>query len=465
MAEPVLNSSLTQISFQVDGLKLSFRKGLTRTIAWRVHQLQQVKKMLQEQQSQFYKALALDLHKSEQEAWVSEIGFVISEVDHTLKYLNQWSQPRKVSTPLIAQPAKSYSLAEPLGTVLIISAWNYPIQLVLAPLVAAIAAGNCVVIKPSEVAEYSGSLLAELLPQYLDVDCIQVISGAIEETTELLKQSFDHIFYTGGEAVAKIIMRAAAEHLTPVTLELGGKSPCIVDSQTNVEMSAARIVWSKWMNAGQTCVAPDYVLVEASFAENLIRAITSKIESFYGQNPESSQDYGRIINTRHFDRLVHYLEGENVVYGGQFNRQNQYLAPTIILSSNNQSPIMQEEIFGPILVIKTVKVLDDAIDFINSKPKPLALYLYTNDRSFEAKVVQQTSSGNVGINDGMMFMANPNLPFGGVGGSGMGRYHGQAGFNTFSHLKTIMKRRFLFDVALRYPPFSYLKLRILKKLL
>jgi aldehyde dehydrogenase (NAD+) len=456
---------LAEIPLYVVRLQASFRVGKTRSLEWRIQQLKQVKNMLQENEPAFTTALCLDLKKSPQEAWLSEIGFVISDVDHTLQHIHKWCQPQKVSTPLFAQPAKSYSLAEPLGTVLIIGAWNYPVQLVLAPLIAAIAAGNCAVIKPSEVAEHTASLLAELLPQYLDMACFQLISGAVEETTELLKQAFDHIFYTGGERVAKVIMRAAAEHLTPVTLELGGKSPCIVDRQTNLDVTASRIVWSKWMNAGQTCVAPDYILVEESFASELIQAIKLKIEAFYGQSPESSPDYGRIINLHHFDRLVGYLEKENVVYGGQLNRQKKYLSPTIVLAEKNQSSIMQEEIFGPILLIQTLKVRHDAIAVVNSKPKPLALYLYTNDPAFEDEVLQQTSSGSVGINDGMLFMANPNLPFGGVGKSGMGCYHGQTGFNTFSHIKTVMKRKFLFDVALRYPPFSRFKLSILKKLL
>lgn len=456
---------LAEIPLYVARLNASFKTGKTRGLEWRIQQLKQVKNMLQEKESAFTSALFLDLKKSPQEAWLSEIGFVISDVDHTLQHIHKWCQPQKVATPLFAQPAKSYSLAEPLGTVLIIGAWNYPVQLVLAPLVAAIAAGNCVVIKPSEVAEHTASLLAELLPQYLDMDCFQVISGAVEETTELLKQAFDHIFYTGGERVAKVIMRAAAEHLTPVTLELGGKSPCIVDSQTNLEVTAARIVWSKWMNAGQTCVAPDYILVEEAFAGDLIQAIKLKIEDFYGQDPESNPDYGRIINLQHFDRLAGYLEKENVIYGGQLNRQTKYLGPTIVLAEYHQSPIMQEEIFGPILLIQTIKERHDAIAVVNSRPKPLALYLYTYDKIFEADVLQKTSSGSVGINDGMLFMANPNLPFGGVGKSGMGSYHGQTGFTTFSHLKTIMRRRFLFDVALRYPPFSRFKLAVLKKLL
>jgi len=456
---------LASIAGKVQKLRDTFASGHSKDIEWRTTQLQQLKAMMVEQEEKFMSALKLDLNKCELEAWTSEIGFIMGDVDHTIKHLHHWAQPRKVSTPLFAQPGKSYSLPEPLGTVLIIGAWNYPIQLVLAPLVAAIAAGNCAVIKPSELSVNCSALLAELLPQYLDQKAFMVIEGAVAETTELLKLQFDHIMYTGGEGVAKIIMRAAAEHLTPVTLELGGKSPCIVDSDTNMEVTAARIVWSKWMNAGQTCVAPDYVIVEKAFADELIGLVKDKVEAFYGADIKQSPDYGRIVNPRHFARLVSYLENQNVVYGGDVDPDTNYISPTIVLNPDPQSPLMQQEIFGPILIINTVDKITQAIDMINSKPKPLALYLYSNNKEFEEQVLHQTSAGNVGINDGFMFMTNPNLPFGGVGKSGMGSYHGQTGFDTFSHLKTVMKRSFIFDVDLRYPPFSSKKLGILKKLI
>jgi aldehyde dehydrogenase (NAD+) len=458
MHQPSIADSVTE-------LHLTFSTGRTKDLSWRITQLTKLKGLLTEHEAEFITALQQDLHKSEQEAWTSEIGFVLSDIDHTLKHLSAWSKPRKVSTPLFVQPGKSYLLPEPLGTVLIIGAWNYPLQLVVAPLVAAIAAGNCAIVKPSELSMASATLLATLVPQYLDTQAYKVVTGAVQETTELLQQRFDHILYTGGEGVAKIVMRAAAEHLTPVTLELGGKCPCIVDSNTDLTVSASRIVWSKWMNTGQTCVAPDYVIVEKAFADTLVAALTSKIKAFYGDDARQSPDYGRIINERHFARLASYLDKQNIVYGGQLDAANKYISPTIVLSPSLDSPVMQEEIFGPILVIITVENIQQAINIVNSRPKPLALYLYTKNTDFEQQVLQQTSAGNVGINDGMMFMANPNLPFGGVGNSGMGAYHGQFGFDTFSHLKTVLKRSFLFDVALRYPPFSQTKLNWLKKLL
>ncbi|WP_233267343.1 aldehyde dehydrogenase family protein [Paraglaciecola sp. L3A3] len=460
-----LTEDLHYISERVNHLRAHFNSAQTRSYEWRVTQLSQLKKMLVEQEQSFLQALASDLAKSEYEAWTTEIGFTISDIDHTLKHLEKWMKPRKVSTPLIAHPAKSYQLPEPLGTVLIIGAWNYPIQLVLAPLVAAISAGNCAVMKPSELAPACSELLAKLLPKYLCNDSFWVLEGAVAETTEVLKQKFDHIMYTGGEGVAKIVMRAAAEHLTPVTLELGGKSPCIIDNDCNLDMTAARIVWNKWMNAGQTCVAPDYVIIEESQSQAFIDILKSKITQFYGNDIKHNQDYGRIINTRHLTRLVSYLAGQNIVIGGEHDTQKKYLEPTVVLDPDLDSQLMLDEIFGPILPIITVEKIADAISLINHRAKPLALYVYTKNTEFENYVLNFTSSGNVCINDGMMFMANPNLPFGGVGSSGMGQYHGQAGFDTFSHLKTVMKRSTLLDPALRYPPFTEIKLTLLKKLL
>jgi aldehyde dehydrogenase (NAD+) len=462
---PTTKATLSVIVQSVQKLQDTFATGRTKSYAWRVEQLQQLKKMTLEQESKILAALKSDLNKGTMESWSSEVGFIIGDAEHTIKHLKKWMKPRKVSTPIVAQPGKSYRLPEPLGTVLIIGAWNYPFQLVLAPLVAAIAAGNCAVLKPSELSAHTSALLAELIPQYLDQDAFAVVEGAVDETTELLEQRFDHIMYTGGEAVGKIVMSAAAQHLTPVTLELGGKSPCIVDNTANIEVTAARIVWSKWMNAGQTCVAPDYVLVEKDQADTLVAAIKRKITEFYGDDVQHSEDYGRIVNERHFARLVSYLQDQNVVCGGENDQTTKYLAPTIVLDPELSSPLMQQEIFGPILPIITVEHISQAITFVNQRSKPLALYLYTNDDAFEHRVLHSTSAGNVCINDGFMFMVNPELPFGGVGNSGMGSYHGQTGFDTFSHLKTVMKRSFKFDLPLRYPPFTKTKFAILKKLL
>jgi aldehyde dehydrogenase (NAD+) len=454
--------SITQ---QVECLKNSFSTGMTRPYSWRIDQLNQLLNMLTEQEADFLQALNNDLGKCEFEGWVSEIGYTVSDITHTIKQLKKWMKPRKVSTPMVIQPAKSYQLPEPLGTILIIGAWNYPIRLIIGPLIAAIAAGNCALVKPSELCPACSSLLAKLIPQYLNNKAYKVQQGGVDETTELLKHNFDHIMYTGGDAVGKIVMRAASEHLTPVTLELGGKNPCIIDASADLDSATSRIVWNKWMNAGQTCLSPDYILIEKSQADSFIKALISKLGSFYGNSVQTNSDYGRIVNTRHLNRLVACLTDQNVIHGGEYDLEGKFLAPTLVLNPDLDSSLMTEEIFGPILPIVTLDNIQQAIPFINHRPKPLAVYLYGNNRAFEQQLLSNTSSGNVCINDGMIFMANPNLPFGGVGKSGMGKYHGQAGFDNFSHLKTVMKRSTWIDPALRYPPFSKMKLSMIKKLL
>ena len=456
---------LTHISKVVQQRRSYFEANATKPLAWREAQLKALKRLLVEQEDAIHEALQKDLCKGFYESYISEIGFVISEVDFALKNLKKWSKNRKVSTPLLVQLGQSYIKPEPLGTILIIGAWNYPIQLILGPLVAGLAAGNCVILKPSEIAENCAKLIAELIPHYLDEQAIAVIQGGVEETTELLKQPYDHILYTGGEGVAKIVMRAASEHLTPVTLELGGKNPCIVDSNNDIQVTAARIVWSKWMNVGQTCVAPDYVIVEKHYANQLIDALKNQLIQFYGSDMLNNPDYGRIINQRHTQRLVDCLEGENVVVGGKHDLVERYIEPSIVLNPQKNSPLMQAEIFGPILPIITVDSIQEAVPIIQDTTKPLALHLYTNDKQFEQCILDQTTAGNVSINDGMMYMANPNLPFGGVGNSGMGHYHGKFGFDTFSHLKAVIKRATFLDPPLRYPPFTKKKLNIIRKLM
>jgi aldehyde dehydrogenase (NAD+) len=456
---------IADIAPKIQSLKNTFANGSTQAFAWRIEQLEQIKKMVLEQQDNIFVAMQKDLGRCDMESWAAELGGVLSEAEHSIKHLKKWMKARKVSTPIIAQPGKSYILPEPLGTILIIGAWNYPLLMVLSPLVAAISAGNSALIKPSELSANMSMLLAKMVPQYLDNDAIDVVEGAADETTELLKHQFDHIIYTGGEVVGKIVMRAAAEFLTPVTLELGGKSPCIVDSTTDLDVTAARIVWSKWMNAGQTCVGPDYVLVEKSFATQLIDAIKNKIVEFYGADVATSKDYGRIVNDHHCSRIIKYLEDQNVVHGGTHDLSNKYIEPTLVLDPNPDSSLVQEEIFGPILPIITLDNISQAIPYINKREKPLALYLFSKNASFEQQVLTSTSAGMVCINDGFMFAANPNLPFGGVGNSGTGAYHGKTGFDNFSHLKTVMKRSFWFDVPLRYPPFTDMKFKLLKKLI
>ncbi|WP_296050018.1 aldehyde dehydrogenase family protein [uncultured Alteromonas sp.] len=446
-------------------LQQSFVLGKTKTYAWRKAQLEALHRMLSENEAAFVKALNADLGKSEAEAFTTEIGFLLSDIQHTKKHLRQWMKAQKVSTPLLAQPARSTLQPEPLGTVLIIGAWNYPVQLTLAPYIAALAAGNCALLKPSELSPASSALMASLIPKYLDGDAVAVVEGGKDTASELLSLPFDHIFYTGGEVVGKIVMEAAARHLTPVTLELGGKSPCVVDGNTDIATTARRIVWGKWTNAGQTCIAPDYVLVERSCANELVELLGKEITRQFGSQPLQSKDYGRIVNERHLMRLKHYTEGHEIVIGGQVDEARMKLAPTVILNPDIDTPVMQEEIFGPVLPVIEVSSVSEAINFIKRRHKPLAAYLFSESQATQQQFVDEVSAGSVCLNDTMMFMANPQLPFGGVGNSGMGRYHGKFGFDTFSHQKSVMKRSFWFDVAIRYAPSSARKRFLLKKLL
>lgn len=445
-------------------LNATFATGKTSSLQWRRSQLLALKQLLLENEQKVYAALKQDLNKCEFEAYASEYAYVLKDIKVFLKNLKKWSKPSYVGTPVIIQPGNSKIQPEPYGTVLIMGAWNYPIQLILSPMVAAIAAGNCVVLKPSELASATSELLAELVPKYMDNDAVHVYQGGIEETTELLKQRFDYIMYTGSEMVGKVVMRAAAEHLTPVTLELGGKSPCIVDDDTNLKVTADRIVWGKFLNAGQTCIAPDYILVTENQKQPLITALKTSLKKQLSDSPKDSDDYGRIINQRHFARLMSYLDGleEHICHGGQSDDNTRFIAPTLLLDPPLDAPVMTDEIFGPILPIITVDSVNHAIEFINQREKPLALYLFSSNQKTIEQVQQRTSSGTLCINDAVVFMANANLPFGGVGNSGMGSYHGKWGFDTFSHLKPILHRSFIADAPIRYAPFTDLKLKLFK---
>jgi len=443
-------------------LRAGFDGGRTRPIAWRREQLAAVKELVAGNEKTWLEALREDLGKSTYEAFGAEIGYVAKEADFARRHLARWMRPRKVATPLIAQPGTSYIVPEPRGVVLIIGAWNYPLQLTMAPLIAAIAAGNAAIVKPSEVAAATSAQLAELLPEYLDAECFAVVEGGVPETSALLEQRFDHILYTGGERVARIVMSAAAKHLTPITLELGGKSPCYVDREVDLDVAASRIAWGKFMNAGQTCIAPDYVLVHRAVARELTQALGRRIREFYGDDPAASGDYPRIINERHFDRLTALLDGQSIVHGGRHDRTTRYVEPTLVREPDPQSPLMQEEIFGPILPIVTVDDAEAAIHFIRERPQPLALYAFASERDVQDRIVDRVSAGSVCVNDTMMFMAAPGLPFGGVGASGMGRYSGWFGFETMSHMKAVMRRGTRLDPDLRYPPYTERKLRVLR---
>lgn len=446
------------------GLKATFETERTLDLAWRDEQLAALQRMMAECEQEFLDALKKDLGKHPQEAWSTEISFVDADASYSRKNLKRWARPRKVATPMMGKPGRSWLQPEPLGVVLIIGAWNYPLQLTLAGLAAAISAGNCAVIKPSELAPATSEVTARFVPQYLDNDCVKVVEGGVPETTALLELPWDHILYTGGGNVGRIVMAAAAKHLTPVTLELGGKSPCVVMPDADLPTTARRIAWGKFTNAGQTCIAPDYVLVDAETEAKLLPLLQQAVTEMYGENPEESDSYGRIVNDRHFERLMKFVGSGHTAIGGQANADDRYIAPTVVTGVTADSPVMQEEVFGPILPVLRSDDLEQSIRFIRGLDKPLSAYIFTNDKAAEARFLEKVSCGNVCINDTMMFMAVDELPFGGVGPSGMGNYSGEYGFKTFSHMKAVMKRGWWPDFSIRYAPYSDKKFRLMRKL-
>jgi len=450
------------IAEKVAEARASFRGGRTRPESWRRAQLEALKALLKKEESAIFEALWADLRKPRLEGYFSEVGFVIGEIDDALQHLERWMRPERKHTTLLAQPGRSWTTHDPLGVVLVIGAWNYPINLLLAPLVGALAGGNAAVLKPSEIAAHTSALIADLVPRYLDPEAVSVVEGGAEETQALLDERFDLIFFTGGGRVGQIVLEKAAKHLTPVVLELGGKSPCLVDRDASLEVAARRIAWGRFSNAGQTCVAPDYVLVHEAVELELLAHLRAAVTAFYGDDPRVSPDYCRIVNDRNFERLSKLLRDGEVVCGGKAEAKERYIAPTILRRVSPEAPVMQDEIFGPILPVLTVPSMDAAIEFVTDRPKPLALYLFSNDEATQQKVVDRTSSGNACINDVIMHMVVPELPFGGVGGSGMGRYHGQWSFETFTHRKGVLSRTTHLDFPVRYPPYTDGHLALMK---
>lgn len=422
-------------------LRATFRTGRTKPVEWRTAQLRRLRDMLTENGADLAAALHADLGKSTTEAYRTEIDFTVREIDHTLDHLAEWLRPEPAPTPAhLGADVTVWTQYDPLGVVLVIAPWNYPAQLLLAPVVGALAAGNAVVAKPSELSPATSAALARLLPAYLDTDAVAVVEGGVPETTALLAERFDHIFYTGNGTVGRIVMRAAAEHLTPVTLELGGKSPAFVDRDTDLAVVAKRLAHGKFLNAGQTCVAPDYVLTDPETAAALEPLLADAVKALYGSDPAASGEYGRIINERHFDRLTGLLDSGRTVVGGTSDRTAKYLAPTVLADVDPDAPVMQEEIFGPILPIVTVPGLDEAIDFINDRDKPLALYVFSESDGTRSRFAAETSSGGLGNGLPLAHLTVSDLPFGGVGESGMGNYHGRYSIETFSHRKAVLDK-------------------------
>jgi aldehyde dehydrogenase (NAD+) len=464
MADTILTSPSVAAHELLGTLRATFRSGRTRPLEWRRAQLEGLLRMLDEQENALLGALHDDLHKPALEGFGADIGTVSVEIRHILKHLSSWAKPRRVVPGLAAQPGMAKVVPEPLGVGLIIAPWNYPVQLVVAPLAAALAAGNCVVIKPSELAPATSAALARLLPRYVDPEAVAVVEGGVAETTALLAEPFDHLFFTGSTAVGRIVMQAAARHLTPVVLELGGKSPTIVAADADLEVAARRIVWGKHLNAGQTCIAPDYVLVERPARDRLVEAMRTAMRDFLGTRPAESADFGRIVNDRHFARLMKLAAsaGGTVAIGGGSDAATRFIEPTVIVDPDPDAPIMDEEIFGPLLPVVTVDSIDAAIDFVTERPKPLALYVFSGSSETVDRVLGATSSGGACVNHTLLQQATTGLPFGGVGPSGMGQYHGRAGFAAYSHYKSVLTKPTKPELKVMYPPYTSVKDRIVR---
>ncbi len=447
------------VAATVERLRATFEAGTTTDLAWRKRQLQGVIRLVKENEQALCDALAADLGKPPFDTWLSELHVVKDEAAHAIASLDGWAKRQGRGVPAIAQPAKAWLEPQPVGTVLIIAPWNYPVQLLLAPAVAALSAGCAMVLKPSELAPATSALLADLVPRYLDTDAVAVIEGAVDITTELLEQRWDHILFTGSTRVGQVVMEAAAKHLTPVTLELGGKSPTIVAADADIAVAAKRIAWAKYLNSGQTCIAPDYVLVDRSIAESFSARLTEELARFRDEAPPTS-----IVNDTHLARLQGLLQG----HGGQellapnTDPESRVMDPVIVREPNLDAPVMQEEIFGPILPLIEVDSIDEAIAFVKARPRPLALYLFTGSEAVEREVLTRTHAGSVCINHLLYQAIMSSLPFGGIGPSGMGAYHGKAGFDTFTHYKPVVRRTTRVDPSFAYPPFPALAQKALK---
>lgn len=443
--------------------KAFFNTQQTKDISFRKEQLKKLSKAIKSYESDILEALYTDLGKNKVEAYATEIGITLKSIKNARKELKNWTKTKNVDTPLYLFPTKSYIKKEPYGTVLIIAPFNYPFQLVFEPLIGAIAAGNTAIIKPSELTPNVARVIKRLINETFDTNYIEVIEGGIEETQTLIHLPFDYVFFTGSENVGKIVYQAASENLVPVTLEMGGKSPVIVDETANIKVASERICFGKFTNAGQTCVAPDYILVHESVKDDLITALSKTLREFYGQNIQQSPDYGRIVKLKHYHRLTSLLNSAqmNIVFGGHSDEDERYIEPTLLDYVTSDSAIMQEEIFGPILPILTYQSLDEAIAFIHQRPKPLSLYLFSEDENATQRVINELSFGGGAINDTLMHLANPKLPFGGVGASGMGRYHGKYSFDTFTHEKSYIFKSTRLESGVHLPPykgkFKYIK--------
>ncbi|MBM6647583.1 aldehyde dehydrogenase [Bacillus sp. RIT 809] len=452
------------ISSIVNKQKEYFYKGHTRSVETRKNNLKKLYEGIQRFEDEIFQALKLDLNKSVHESFTTEIGYVLKEISFQMKHISSWSKPKRVRTALTHFGSKGKVVPEPYGVTLIIAPWNYPFQLAIAPLVGALAAGNTVVLKPSELTPNVSKVLTRMLEELFPEELVSVVEGGAEESTALLKEPFDYIFFTGSVGVGKVVMEAAAKKLTPLTLELGGKSPCIVHKDAKLDVTARRIVWGKFLNAGQTCVAPDYMYVHSSVKEQLIEALRHEIAEQYGKDALQNDNYVRIVSERHFERLCTFLQDGKPVIGGNYTKETLHIEPTVLTNVTWQSAVMEDEIFGPILPIIEYDKIEEVIETIQHHPKPLALYVFSEDRKVQEKVTSNISYGGGCINDVVYHLATPYLPFGGVGSSGLGSYHGEQSFRTFSHYKSILSQSTAFDMKIRYSS-TKSALKFIRKLL
>jgi aldehyde dehydrogenase (NAD+) len=439
-----------------------FNNNTTREVKYRIEQLKLFRKILKENESLLYEAIDKDFGKSQYETYITELSLIYHEINLVIKKVRKWSRPKYVWTNLANFPGKSRIIPEPFGNTLVIGAWNYPFLLTFNPAISALAAGNTVIIKPSELAPHTSAIMAKLINENFDAGLMHAVEGGVKETTDLLEQRFDKIFFTGSTAVGRIVMQAAANHLTPVTLELGGKSPVFVLPDANLKMTAKRIAWGKFLNAGQTCVAPDYVLVHKDIKEKLLQELKKQVEIIHGNEPKGKETYVRIINKRHFDRLNELIHRDKIYCGGETDEDHLYISPTILDNVSFDDKVMEEEIFGPILPVIEFNDLEEIIKKVRTRSSPLAMYIFTRKRKIKERLIKEISFGGGSVNDTVLHLSNSKLPFGGKGFSGTGNYHGKAGFDTFSHKKSILFKGLWFEPFLKYAPYNKFKLKLLK---
>ena len=456
----MIGGTIMEIKELVNRQRTYFQSHITIDINYRLTMLKKLRETIQAKEPQILSALKEDLGKSETEGYMCEVGLTLSELSYQISHLKRWARPKTHHTGLVNFHAHSFTVQEPYGCVLIMSPWNYPFMLCMEPLIGALAAGNCCIVKPSAYSPATSAIIAEIIREVFPQEYVAAVEGGRAENTELLNQRFDYIFFTGGVTVGKLVMEKASAHLTPVTLELGGKSPCIIDRTANLQIAATRLAFGKFLNCGQTCVAPDYVLIDRSVKDAFLPLLKEQIIKMYGAHPLDNPNYGKIVNRKHFDRLLGLITPDKTILGGESDSDALRIAPTVLDHVTSEDPVMQEEIFGPILPILTYDTLDEAEDFITSREKPLALYLFTGDKSTEERFLKHVSFGGGCINDTVIHLATSEMGFGGVGNSGMGSYHGKKSFDTFSHAKSIVKKYCWLDMPMRYQPYrkAYLKL-------